>query len=229
MAIGGILVGIATYKPAGIYVSLVALSLAFALQKYIASFFAYYVIHYAKVYDAGDRIRLGNIRGDVMHVGLLHTVLKEVSEDDKLGEELTGRIVHIPNLLILDQPVLNYTKDFSVHHRLIRSDYIFDEVRIPITADSDVEQAIATLGAVLKEQDAEHVERAIAFFGEHFPDFMREAQGRPRVLMSIEPKQIWIKGKFVTPVPTRNDLRTQIYLDFLRRIGQLNGRVKLAQ
>lgn len=61
----------------------------------------------------GDRIRIGNTKDDVRHVGLLHTTLEEVGEDEKLGGELTGRLLYVPNLIILDQPVLNYSKDYS--------------------------------------------------------------------------------------------------------------------
>ncbi|MSQ22610.1 MAG: hypothetical protein EXR53_04790 [Dehalococcoidia bacterium] len=134
----------------------------------------------------------------------------------------------MPNLIVLDVHVLNYTKDFTVHHKLIRSDYIFDEVRFPITVDSNVELAKDILHEVLVRLDGEYVTAAMASFGDGFPDFLREAKDKPRVLVSVEPKQIIIKGKFVTPVHSRNELRSDITMEFLRSIGKLDGKIKLA-
>ncbi len=74
-----------------IWVPIIALGLALALQKYTASFLAYFAISFSGIYGIGDRIRIGNIKGDVRRVGLLHTTLEEVGEDEKLGGELTGR------------------------------------------------------------------------------------------------------------------------------------------
>jgi len=47
------------------------------------------------------------------------------------------------------------------------------------------------------------------------------------VLVHIEPQRIWVKGKFVTPVRTRNELRTRIYLHFLKEIGN-SSEIQLA-
>jgi hypothetical protein len=35
----------------------------------------------------------------------------------------------------------------------------------------------------------------------------------------IEPQRIWIKGKFVAPLRKRNDLRSEIMLQFLKEIN----------
>jgi small-conductance mechanosensitive channel len=122
----------AIYVPQiAIWVPIITLGLALALQKYTASFLAYLVITFSDIYGIGDRIRIGNVKGDVRMVGLLHSILEEVGEDEKLGGELTGRLLHVPNMIVLDQPISNYSKDYSVNSEAISSDYMFDEVRIP--------------------------------------------------------------------------------------------------
>jgi small-conductance mechanosensitive channel len=210
-----------------IYVPILALGLALSLQKYVASIFAHFVITFSKIYDTGDRIRIGNIKGDVQHIGLLHTTLEEVGEDEKLGGELTGRMLHMPNLIILDQPVLNYSKDYSVEHEPISSDYMFDEVRLPVTTDSNVEKASELLESILKSQDEVHLTQALRVFQNGYPKFLNEAMHGPRVLVYLEPQRIWIKGKFVTPVRGRNDLRTRILLQFFEEI-KAHPDIKLA-
>jgi small-conductance mechanosensitive channel len=204
------------FPQVAIYVPIVALGLALALQKYTASFVAFFVITFSKIYDLGDRIRIGNTKGDVRHIGLLHTTLEEVGEDEKLGGEVTGRLISVPNLIILDQPVLNYSKDYSPGFEPISSDYMFDEVRIPITTDSNVEKAARLLESILESQDEIYLKQAGEVFQDGYPRFLDEAMSGPRVLVFVEPQHIWIKGKFVTPLKSRNDLRSSILLQFLK-------------
>jgi small-conductance mechanosensitive channel len=210
-----------------IWVPIIALGLALALQKYTASFLAYFVINFSGIYGLGDRIRIGDIKGDVRRVGLLHTTLEEVGEDEKLGGELTGRLLHVPNMLVLDQAVLNYSKDYSVHCEAIYSDYMFDEVRIPLTTDSNVEKASKLLEGILKSQDGVYVREAGQIFKNGYPQFLDEAKNSPRVLIHIEPECIWIKGKFVAPLRGRNDLRSGILLQFLKEVTA-HSDIKLA-
>jgi small-conductance mechanosensitive channel len=218
----------AIYVPqVAIYVPIIALALALAVQKYTASFFAFFVITFSKIYDLGDRIRIGNTKGDVRHIGLLHTTLEEVGEDEKLGGELTGRLLYVPNLIILDQPVLNYSKDYSTGLEAIASDYMFDEVRIPLTTDSNVEKASRLLEKILKSQDKVYVKQAGKVFQDGYPRFLDEAISGPRVLVFVEPQHIWIKGKFVAPLESRNDLRSSILLQFIKE-AKASSDIKLA-
>jgi small-conductance mechanosensitive channel len=65
----------------------------------LAGFLAYFAITFPDIYGLGDRIHIANanIKGDVRRVGLLHTTLEEVGEGEKLGSELTGRLLHVLN------------------------------------------------------------------------------------------------------------------------------------
>jgi small-conductance mechanosensitive channel len=218
----------AIYVPqVAIYIPIIALGLALALQKYTASFIAYFVVTYTRIFDIGDRIRIGNIKGDVRHVGLLHLTLEEVGEDEKLGGELTGRLLYVPNLVILDQPVLNYSKNHSAQSETIDSDYIFDEVRIPITTDSNIEKASDILESIVRDHDKIHIGEAKKIFQNGYPKFLNEAINGTRVLIHIEPNRIWMKGKFVAPLRERNDVRTSILRQFLHRSRE-NTDIKLA-
>jgi small-conductance mechanosensitive channel len=217
----GISVIVAIYVPQmAIYIPIATVGVALALQKYIASFAAYFVIIFSRIYDIGDRIRIGNIKGDVRSISWLHTTLEEVGEDEKLGGELTGRLLHVPNLIILDSPVLNYTKDYTTNYKAVSSDYMFDEVRIPITPVSNVEKATQILENILKERDEVHIKGARQTFLNGYPKFLGEAISGPRVIIHIEPQRIWIKGKFVTPVRGRNELRSLIIMEFIKEANK---------
>jgi small-conductance mechanosensitive channel len=218
----------AIYVPQiAIWVPIITLGLALALQKYTASFLAYFAITFPGIYGIGDRIRIDNVKGDVRKVGLLHTTLEEVREDEKLGGEITGRLLHVPNMLVLDQPVLNYSKDYSVYSKAISSDFMFDEVRIPLSTDSNIEKASKILEDILKSQDEVHLKEASRVFQNGYPKFMNEATTGPRVLVHVEPEHVWIKGKFVAPLRGRNDLKSWILLQFIKEVNTQSD-VKLA-
>jgi len=189
----------------GVYVSLVGVGLAFALQKYVASFVGHFVLRLSRLFSVGDRIRIGNIKGDVRHIGLLHFVLDEVGEGEKSGGELTG----------LEQPVLNFSQDFSVGGRFVSCEYMFDEARIPLPSGMSVKGACDLLGRILREEDSRYVEEAKVFFGKDIPNFLPEVEQSPRVMVFADSGHIWLVGRFVAPVRGRNALRSLVTQRFL--------------
>jgi len=215
-----VLVAVALFTTSAAYFSLIALGLALALQKYVASYFGFFVVTLSRLFSVGDRIRIGNIKGDVKKVGLFHFILDEVGEDEKLGGELTGRTLYIPNLIVLDQPVLNYSKNHSIKDRPIKCNFIFDEVRIPVTPQSDVRRACRLLEEIITSEDATYISQAKETFGPDYPNFVREAEEGPRIIVHLDSQKVWLKGKFVTPFEVRNDLKTRVYLRFVEGVRQ---------
>jgi len=219
---------LAIYTGLAVYASILAIGLALALQKYVSSYFGFFIVRFSNIFNIGDRIRMGNIKGDVKHIGLFHFVLEEVGEDEKLGGELTGRILHIPNLIVLDQPVLNYSKSYSAGDELVACDYIFDEIRIPLSLKSDVDEASKLFEDILKNADQSIIEESKEAFRNDYPEFLKEAEEGPRILMHLEPQRVWLKGKLVVPVRTRNHLKSQVINEFLRQIKSRDS-IQLAQ
>ena len=65
-----LLTAVAFVSNLAIYISIIAIGLALALQKYVASYFGYFVIVFSNMVHIGDRIRIGNFKGDVRHIGI---------------------------------------------------------------------------------------------------------------------------------------------------------------
>ncbi len=66
---------------------LVAAGLAFALQKVITSFAGYFVILRGKTFNVGDRISMGSVRGDVIALNFIQTVIMEMGEPPSVQSE----------------------------------------------------------------------------------------------------------------------------------------------
>jgi small-conductance mechanosensitive channel len=221
-----LLTAVAFVSNLAIYISIIAIGLALALQKYVASYFGYFVIVFSNMVHIGDRIRIGNFKGDVRHIGIFYLTLDEVGEDEKLGGELTGKILRIPNLVLLDQPLLNFSKGYEKGDKTVPCDYIFDEIRIPISTDSDIALAAWLLEDIVNTEDAEYLQQSKLAFAENYPSFLREAENQRRVLIHVEPDKIWLKGKYVAPYQVRNDLRTRMYIRFIEE-SRAGGKIKL--
>lgn len=223
----GVFIAVALYSNLAIYISIIAIGLALALQKYVASYFGYFIIVFSNMLHEGDRIRIDSYKGDVRHIGIFYLTLDEVGEDEKLGGELTGKILHVPNLIVLDKPVLNFSKGYLKNNRVFPCDYIFDEIRIPISSDSDIARAVWLLEDIISTEDEEYLKQSQEVFKDNYPTFLREAESNRRVLIHVEGQRIWLKGKFVTPYRQRNELRTKMYMSFIENIRK-DTSIKLA-
>ncbi|HEY6767519.1 MAG TPA: mechanosensitive ion channel domain-containing protein, partial [Candidatus Sulfotelmatobacter sp.] len=79
---------------------------AVALQDMLASIAGAFSIGFSKLYAVGDRVQIGDTRGDVIDIGLLRTTLLETG--NWVSRDLyNGRIVRIPNSTVLKGSVFN--------------------------------------------------------------------------------------------------------------------------
>jgi small-conductance mechanosensitive channel len=115
-----------------------------ALQDFFKDIAGGLVIFIRGSYKVGDRIEINSRKGDVIDIDLMNTTLLEIGEWVS-GDQPTGRLCLVPNGLVLSHTVHNYTKDH---------DYIWDEINIPITYDSDWHLASEiVLGFVTRETE----------------------------------------------------------------------------
>src|SRR6202030_2269862 len=89
----------------------VGAGVAVALQDVLASFAGAFSIGFSKLYAVGDRVQIGDTRGDVIDIGLLRTTLMETGSWVS-GDLYNGRIVRIPNSAVLKGIVFNYSQGF---------------------------------------------------------------------------------------------------------------------
>jgi small-conductance mechanosensitive channel len=100
---------------------------AIALREVLLSLAGWMRLNVRSLYSQGDRIEIDGVIGDVVDVRLLHTTLMEVGA--WVGaEQSSGRLVHLPNSLVFQEPVHNYTDGFG---------FIWNEYDVTVTFDSD--------------------------------------------------------------------------------------------
>lgn len=105
--------------------------IAIALQDLLRSIAGGILIIISNPFKAGDRIQVGDNIGDVLDTGNFSTKLMEIREWGN-SDQYTGRIIQLPNGFVLNQPIKNYTRDFS---------FIWDEIRIMLIYGSNWKKA----------------------------------------------------------------------------------------
>ncbi len=126
------------YSP---FLGLIGAAITFALQEVVLSFAGWLGIFFGKFYFFGDRIKLGNIVGDVIDIGFFRTTLLECG-DWVDGDLYNGRIVRIANSFVFKEPVYNYNSDFK---------FLWDEIKLSLTHESDYEEAQKIIDKTIKK------------------------------------------------------------------------------
>lgn len=120
---------------------IMAAGLAFALQEVIGSIAGWITVITGQPFTIGDRIETGGIRGDVVDISVLRTKIMEIGNWLN-GDHNTGRIVTVSNAFIFKEPLFNYSRHLS---------YIWDEIDIPITYESDWKEAMSLMNAAVSQ------------------------------------------------------------------------------
>lgn len=121
-------------------ISFVSAAITIALKELIFNFFAGIYINAKKIFDIEDRIEIKGIKGDVITMHSLGFEMLEIADGNEY-EQSTGKIVHIPNSAVFSEPTKNFTKAFK---------YIWDEIKINIELDSDVEETKSYIYNILE-------------------------------------------------------------------------------
>ena len=123
------------------YLGLVSAGIAIALKDPLTNITGWIFILWNRPLDAGDRIQLGEHSGDVIDINFFNFTVMEIGNWVD-ADENTGRIIHIPNGKIFTETLANYGKGFE---------YIFNEIPVLITFESDWEEAKKILEKIAKD------------------------------------------------------------------------------
>ncbi|HKK82936.1 MAG TPA: mechanosensitive ion channel domain-containing protein [Atribacterota bacterium] len=131
------------------YLGLLSAGLAIALRDLVSDLAGWLFIIGRRPFSVGDRIQIGNFAGDVIDIRAFQFTLMEIGNWVD-ADQSTGRVIHIPNGMILREVLANYSKGFY---------YIWNEVPVLITFESDWQKAKKILQKIA-EQDSERLSKA---------------------------------------------------------------------
>ena len=152
----------ANWYAAMVSFGIVSLILGFALQNPITSFFAWLYILIRKPYEVGDRIRIGNVYGDVINVSYIDTTLWEFKGDYLSGDHPSGRIIRFANSKVFNEYVYNYSWPLFP--------FLWNEFSLFISYESDFKFTGDTIKRIVETEIGEAMVRRVKRFKQILAD-----------------------------------------------------------
>ncbi len=126
----------------GTYLGIASAGIAIALHESISNIAGWFFILWRKPFVIGDRIQIGDTKGDVIDLRLFQFSMVEVGNWVE-AEQSTGRIIHIPNSQVMKERTANYHGGFN---------YIWNEIHILVTFESNWKKTREILEKIAKEK-----------------------------------------------------------------------------
>jgi small-conductance mechanosensitive channel len=190
-----------------------------ALQDAIASLAGWFAIGFSRLYKVGDRIQIGEIKGDVIDISVLRTTLMEtgnwVSRD-----VYNGRIARIPNSCVLKGPVFNYSQEFR---------FVWDEIKVPLASESDHRLAREILLRVAKDTVAHFLTEAESTWRQVTDNF-RIANPRlePIVAFVVNGGALEFTVSYIVDYREQTVMKDRLFTRIVDEITNSNGRLSWA-
>ncbi len=121
-------------KSLSTFLGLISAGIAIALRDPLVNIAAWFFIMWRKPFEAGDRISVSDVSGDVIDQRLFQFSLNEINGYNE-SDQSTGRVIHVPNSKVFSDNIINFGQGFA---------YIWNEISIMLTFESNWEKAKVT-------------------------------------------------------------------------------------
>ncbi|NGP77794.1 mechanosensitive ion channel family protein [Balneolaceae bacterium YR4-1] len=187
------------FKSFSTFLGLLSAGLAIALKDPVSDFAGWAFILWRKPFEVGDRIQIGDVKGDVIDVRLFKFTVLEIGNWVH-ADQSTGRVVHVSNHKVFTDSLANYTSDFE---------FIWNEIQVLITFESDWKKAKKILQEIADK---------------HLKDFVNEAERQ----VKRATKSYLIHYRYLTPIVYTDVLDSGVNLT-IRHLTNPRTRRKVSQ
>lgn len=195
----------------GIALGMAGAGVAFALQEIIVSLAGWLTIMLTNKIRIGDRVKIGDLRGDIIDIGILSTTVMEVG-DWVNGDLYNGRIVSLSNSFVYKERIHNYSSEYP---------FLWDELTIPIRTGGDPEIPRALFAQVLQDITGDYVARSEKKWTTLTDKYrVEEAQVKPMVTLQFDENWTTYTLRYIVDYKKRRGTKDQIYSAILSAIGK---------
>lgn len=193
------------------FLGLLSAGVAIALQDLIVNFAGWIFIIWRRPFKVGDRVQIGEIRGDVIDLRIFMFLLMEVGNWVD-ADQSTGRILYIPNGRIYKDVLANYSEGFH---------FIWNEIPVLLTFESNWKKA----KSILKEIILKHTEHRSKAAEKKVKQAARKyliyySNLTPIVYTSVRDSGVLLTIRFLTEPRKRRGTEETIWEDILDAFHQ---------
>ena len=200
-------------------IGLIGAGVAVALQDVLASVAGAFTIGFSKLYMVGDRVQIGDTRGDVIDIGLLRTTLMETGTWVRM-DLYNGRIVRVPNSAVLKGSVFNYSQGFR---------FLWDEIKVVFTVGSDWQLAREMLTQVARETTGDYLAEAQSSW-KAVSDYYETANPplQPLVTLVMNGGNLEFSVSYVVEYMKRTAVQDKLFTKIVQEVANSGGRLQWA-
>ncbi len=204
-----ILVGRVWYTGVGDFVTFFGFFIAglvVVLNQPISSIAGWAYIVIRRPFIVGDRVRIGTLTGDVADIRLFAFILSEV--DGNEGSHLpTGRLTHVPNKVVMEEPIVNSSKGIGM---------LWNEIGVEVTFESNWKKAKERLIEIVGEESEEMEARAKRQLRKVYREYkIKVGNLRPEVYTSVTASGIHFGLRYLVDVREIRDSERRIWEEIL--------------
>ncbi len=195
------------------FIGILLAGVAISLRDVFSNIVAWVIIVSGKGFNNGDRIKVGSVSGDVIDVGLLRTIIAEIG-DWVDADQSTGRLISIPNNMVLGKEIINYTQGY---------DFIWDEIRILITFESNWKKAEKIINDIAYEdfdQKKEQIQERLKKVKRKY--FLRFNYITPKVYVTIKDSVVVLASRYIVRARPRRTIHDSVSREILSRFDREN-------
>lgn len=161
-----------------------------------------------KQYSVGDFIEINHIRGRVVDINWLNTLVMQIGPHPQIGR-LSGKTVSFPNSLLLSAPLFRDN---------ILGNYVVHMFEIPVPIHLDADAIIPKLERVLEEKTSAYVHEISAYFEEVQLQklFITPAAQATIAPVPHDDKVYKLVVRFASPLTLRLSIQQAILDEFMR-------------
>ena len=220
LAVAGIL-GALTQQYVGILFSLgiVGFAVTFALQQPLFSLIGWLYIMVKRPYEVGDRVAIEGSKGDVVEVDFFVTTLWEINGELVSSNQPSGRVITLPNSVVLSSHVYNYSyRDFP---------HVWNELSVQVAYETDLEFTRELMIEVADEYLGVEMETAIEQYRKRLAETPVELEVREGPTVNVRQEESWVDLRLRYLVHPRRGQRVKndLYERILTRLNQHPDRV----
>ncbi len=184
------------------FLGLLSAGVAIALKDPITNMAGWAFILWKRPFEVGHRVQIGEYTGDVIDIRLFKFSILEVGNWVD-ADQSTGRIVDIPNYMVLSEVVANYCQGFP---------QIWHEIPILLTFESDWKKAKEILTNIANdnsEQLTAKAEKKIKEAAKKFMIFYKKLT--PIVYTSVKDSGVLLTIRLLCEVRNRRTTEEKIW------------------
>jgi len=221
VGIGVAVLGVVTEQWVGLLFSLgiVGFAVTFALQQPLVSLLGWVYIMIKRPYQVGDRVAIEDSKGDVVEVSFLVTTLWEINGELVSSNQPSGRIITMPNSVVLSSHVKNYTRE--------EFPYVWNELSVQVAYETDL---TFTREVMAEEADAflgDQMAARISRYRDRLSETPVELEVQDRPTVNVVQQESWVELRLRYLVDPRRGQRTrnELYDRILARFNEHPDRV----